>query len=1370
MPDFTTDLLGGRKRAKVPVFDHARSSSSWVSYEQASDVVGDMLPIRTTVYNLPGDLFTATATSYRDMETPTVNMVRAISIAAIFGLSMTGMSKGIRSGKHSDTQRAGGQDEDGNDPKQEGRVNSYMFVDDAQDGHRDLQMWLFAHEELMDKDDPDKVLAVRIWKFTFDPAHSDSQLFKEVMLENRKVRDSSGLAHDSARFRNKSLVAESKSVMLQMGGMGGGRVLEDHAGTQYTSILNEKNLLQHYKNYGGETIHGSGSPLMEYDNMKAGALNMQIQRDPSLGGKHVLSPEYAFNGLRTLALNAGLRSISTNDELNISDYQKEPGSYFESDGTFKVPDAVRGRFFFNTDPNTLNLFDVCMPRPLSGSIDAGQWLMKLYREVYYNPEVAAGRTKARITDHFNKSMTDMDAVERIAHEAIKQVNFDDFNLSDADRKRCYTSYGQVDSKDRLVLEPQQPLRVIQRDTRRVSDSIVAPALQKMQKDVNAMRARELADMSPCGSPPLPSAAVAQKDLNTRRFHVTQDLIHLHLKRMEECFKGAANRENIAAGHVAAYDGLMDAVRQNNGSASMAWEQGVCLTADDTSSFAQLMLWLGQFFEIDCKIDGRDYHLMFELFFTCFEPFADVTFLILLCGTKGNGKSIRAFRLMEVFPAGWLQEGGAASAKSGMNGQNEDGNGRVILYDEMINELCDSSGGERLEFWKQVLMNRKYTYVRTMNIKSSDGTETLKTIKLNTPHEETHIMCTNWGPAFTRDGDPNDPKTAMLDRTISMHVRSSGGGSSSTSDFKLHLQTAQARVKVHRFRLFVSLVGITRLCIRGVPAFQPDFALAYRMFDFLDDQVIVKEYNLSPPTPRKAMKRVENLLTMCIMKAVADVFMFQQSAVWFKAGQPTASGKGQPFCITQLSDVIRQLRATPELIIMAFSQSLDHSVGTSYSGFSVMTALCEHLGMCVGDWLKKPSVAPEEPDSHEEDSVSYNGSFFYGSQSEFDRAQHNVARHAARAEQRRNLNQMSNLVSADGMSDSDLDSVLKSLERSRRMTSAYRHLCSQNGNSDVIMDNPIDTIEHVMRSAVRPPDSYTAGSSSAEETDYLPFYSSSILSGILHVNMFYSAENVAAWCSGASVLSGVANLTLGTRELCFSERHRGGPSQYNYAWLSAKQDDGHRGVASDMISSNTTVLNFDIGKNVLRDTLYLLTTSDNTRRCTEKPNLNDLISEDKAFTKGNDGSVFESTFGLSSSEVAKYGGIRIRGAIDRRDLAAGARLDSANTLFDSASAETLPRHPYAGMADTGIQRKLDLLIQGGRFPATLASVSNKVSKCAPIRIVTKGESKALEANTAACIDHTRTLAESIVRCSLLPGTRGPAHTPAHFTRSPRVPVA
>ena len=598
--------------------------------------------------------------------------------------------------------------------------------------------------------------------------------------------------------------------------------------------------------------------------------------------------------------------------------------------------------------------------------------------------------------------------------------------------------------------------------------------------------------------------------------------------------------------------------------------------------------------------------------------------------------------------------------------------------------------------------------------------------------------TNWGPAFTKDGDPNDPKAAMLDRTISLHVRSNGRSTSSSSDFMLHLQSPQARAKVGRFRLFVSLVGVTRLFIRGLPMFQPDLALAHRMFDYLDDQVVVKEYNLTPPTPRKAMKRIENLVTMCVMKAVADVFMFQQSAVFFSAGKPTAMGRGQPFAITQLCDVVRQLRATPELIMMAFSQGLDHSIGTSYSGFSVMTALCEQLGLSVSDWLKKPSsFATEEAPAP---SVSSPGDLVGGNQAERDRAEETRMMHAGRAEKQKNLYAFSNLVTLDGMTVNDRDDVLRSLERSRRMTSAYRLLCSQNGNSDVVMTNPIDTIEHVMRGAVRPPDAYS-GSISVDDTDYLPFYSSSILAGVLQVNMFYSAENVASWCANAIVTDGVNNLSLGTSySLAFSESHRSGPSQYDYAWLVAPGNQGHRGVALEMLNGNNTVANFDIGINVLRDTLYLLSTSDNTRRCTERPNLNDMIHEKKAFTDPN-GNEFEATFGLSSNEVKKYGGIKIRGAVDRRNRAARQQ-DPGGT--------TKPRHPYSGVADTSMQRKLDLLIQGGRFPAILSSVSNKVSKCAPIRIVTKGDKQFLEANTASCVDHTRTLAESIIRCSLQPG--------------------
>ena len=70
------------------------------------------------------------------------------------------------------------------------------------------------------------------------------------------------------------------------------------------------------------------------------------------------------------------------------------------------------------------------------------------------------------------------------------------------------------------------------------------------------------------------------------------------------------------------------------------------------------MWLGEFFEKDCfsalctlpyntlnsaltllcacAVDGRDRRIMDELFLHMFEQFGDVTFLLLLCGYKGNG--------------------------------------------------------------------------------------------------------------------------------------------------------------------------------------------------------------------------------------------------------------------------------------------------------------------------------------------------------------------------------------------------------------------------------------------------------------------------------------------------------------------------------------------------------------------------------------------------------------------------------------------------------------------------------------------------------------------------------------------------------------
>ena len=161
--------------------------------------------------------------------------------------------------------------------------------------------------------------------------------------------------------------------------------------------------------------------------------------------------------------------------------------------------------------------------------------------------------------------------------------------------------------------------------------------------------------------------------------------------------------------------------------------------------------------------------------------------------------------------------------------------------------------------------------------------------------------TNYGMAFTKQKEPSDTKFAMIDRSIAHLVRSIGRRSHTDSEFLEHMARPEQQRKLSIFRTFVCLVGATRLVIKGVPSFQPNLALANRMFEFLDNDVIVAEYNLPRAQPRKSLKREEvctrtdstvppstltivlrraiasqNLKTMCVMDAVARVFLYKQA--------------------------------------------------------------------------------------------------------------------------------------------------------------------------------------------------------------------------------------------------------------------------------------------------------------------------------------------------------------------------------------------------------------------------------------------------------------------------------------------------------------
>ena len=59
--------------------------------------------------------------------------------------------------------------------------------------------------------------------------------------------------------------------------------------------------------------------------------------------------------------------------------------------------------------------------------------------------------------------------------------------------------------------------------------------------------------------------------------------------------------------------------------------------------------------------------MQELFVHCFEQFGEQTLLLIFCGPKGNGKTLRTERAMRVFVEGWVHMSGPSSAKSGYGG-------------------------------------------------------------------------------------------------------------------------------------------------------------------------------------------------------------------------------------------------------------------------------------------------------------------------------------------------------------------------------------------------------------------------------------------------------------------------------------------------------------------------------------------------------------------------------------------------------------------------------------------------------------------------------------------------------------------------------
>ena len=460
---------------------------------------------------------------------------------------------------------------------------------------------------------------------------------------------------------------------------------------------------------------------------------------------------------------------------------------------------------------------------------------------------------------------------------------------------------------------------------------------------------------------------------------------------------------------------------------------------------------------------------------------------------------------------------------------------------------------------------------------------------------------------------------------------------------------------------------------------------------------------------------------------------------FEAGRLDEEGNPPPFAFTMLYDVIRQLRATPELIFMAWSQSLDYNIGTAAHSMAAMTALCEHFNLQIGNWLKRPPVvndsangdhpvyAPESP------SVGFPTRGAGVSDQEWANLQSAYLQAQQQREAAATLSECPSMMNIGGVSREQRLEMLKMFERQRRATSLYRHTCTLDGNTDIEMRNPVEVIDQVMRKHGNPVDMDPAEASTVDG-DCLPVYPSAILASTVQTCTMYNLGSVVDWCSNGDLtpMYEIGIPSIGTRKFFnFSQKKSHGPCRYNTAWLRKDAKDGWMSFVKEVSHCNTTCKIFDLPQNALRDAFYLLTTRDNSRRCTEEPRVPHDMMSHRAFVDGTG-------MDVGSAENENQGGVRMRGMIDGR----GSE--------HPPGTEAPKRHPYAKVPDIKLQRQIDYVANNGRLPAMMPMISNNVRDTPPVRLISEGDHRYIEINTAAAHEHTRMLAEASIRCSIQPG--------------------
>lgn len=418
---------------------------------------------------------------------------------------------------------------------------------------------------------------------------------------------------------------------------------------------------------------------------------------------------------------------------------------------------------------------------------------------------------------------------------------------------------------------------------------------------------------------------------------------------------------------------------------------------------------------------------------------------------------------------------------------------------------------------------------------------------------------------------------------------------------------------------------------------------------------------------------------------------------YEAGRPTPEGRGKKFNIADLWDVLRTLRPTREMIIAAWSHSLEYSIGTSSHGTNVMTAICEKLGFVIDYIFKKlPTGKAEELTGATQNSTFELDSFM--------------------AEVRQDV--------AGGSSDNDglgaKKSTLESYETRMREARILR-----NDFRRQAVDKPQ---EHK-----QPMEAITAVVGAAKKLKY----TDALFPTAVGAAMYYKPNTLLQWSIGKRVAKEDAYTSRGGALKFKEHENNAGGKNYDFGWLvlynsgSTERTPSWNHLFKEKLKDANNVNMFDMHAAGVADAMFMLASTENAMLLAEQPRLPFMCMGNKA---------------LIDQDARAPGKESV--TIGLRPITIAGQL----MAMEAQTGDVVPVRESAGINNatrTPLHKELDILHQRCRLPALQPHTSTKIVRAPPLR----RSDGAVEVNSVAAFEHVIMIMEGILRCSKTPGLKG-----------------